>query len=164
LIFMLQQQIWPNFQRNIHSLEGLCFLILKGKKKTSFTSYCEGGFRKGEDHCKETGGTKKPVKESLYYSRQYLQASDEMYNGKAMMCITDKYKYVRSLYEQNEFYDLIRDPKEQRNEINNMAYQKEICELKEKMLMYMMDTADVVPYQKDARMKKDFLWVMSGIR
>ena len=44
--------------------------------------FCEGGFRKGEDHCKETGGQAVPDPGGQYYPRQFLQASDEMYNGK----------------------------------------------------------------------------------
>ncbi len=104
------------------------FLILKGKKQSSikgeetklrFEVFCEGGFRKGEEHCKERGGAKKLQKESLYYPRQFLQASDEMYNGKAIMCRTRDYKYVRRLYEEDEFYDLKKDPCELHNEIHN---------------------------------------------
>lgn len=49
--------------------------------------FCEGGFRKGEDHCKETGGQAVPDPGGQYYPRQFLQASDEMYNGKARCAV-----------------------------------------------------------------------------
>ena len=122
--------------------------------------FCEGGFRKGEEHCKETGGSRIPVRESLYYPRQFLQASDEMYNGKAIMYRDARYKYIRRLYEEDEFYDLERDPKEVHNLIGDSMYQKEISACKEKLLTHLLDTADVVPFQKDVRMEKDFIRVL----
>lgn len=84
--------------------------------------FCEGGFRKGEEHCKERGEEKELNPEGLYYPRQYLQASDEMYNGKAIMCRTKDCKYVRRLYEEDEFYDLNTDPKELHNLIKHPQY------------------------------------------
>ncbi len=118
--------------------------------------FCEGGFRKGEDHCKETGGQAVPDPDGQYYPRQFLQASDEMYNGKATMCRTRDYKYVRRLYEEDEFYDLILDPKETENRIRCPEYASVIMEMKEKLLEFYQDTCDVVPFQKDARMEKEF--------
>ncbi|MBS5523138.1 MAG: sulfatase-like hydrolase/transferase [Clostridiales bacterium] len=133
---------------------------IKGEEtKLRFEVFCEGGFRKGEEHCKERGGAKELQKESLYYPRQFLQASDEMYNGKAIMCRTKDYKYVRRLYEEDEFYDLKKDPCELHNEIHNPQYVNEICDLKERLLNHYMDTADVVPFEKDARFSKDFMLI-----
>lgn len=124
--------------------------------------FCEGGFRKGEEHCKETGGSKVPLKESLYYPRQFLQASDEMYNGKAIMYRDERYKYIRRLYEEDEFYDLEKDPKELHNRIHDTEYKRIIAECKEKLLTHLLDTSDVVPLQKDTRMEKDFMKALVG--
>lgn len=136
---------------------------LQGKEeKVRSEVFCEGGFRKGEEHCKETGGPKIPVKESLYYPRQFLQASDEMYNGKAIMCRDSRYKYIKRLYEEDEFYDLKTDPKELRNLIDDPLYQEAILKSKEKLLTHLLDTADVVPLQKDTRMEKDFMKILMG--
>ena len=118
--------------------------------------FCEGGFRKGEDHCKETGGQAVPDPGGQYYPRQFLQASDEMYNGKATMCRTGDYKYIRRLYEEDEFYDLRLDSKETKNRIGCPEYAPIIAEMKEKLLEFYQDTCDVVPFQKDTRMEKDF--------
>lgn len=119
--------------------------------------FCEGGFRKGENHCKETGGQEVPDPRGLYYPRQFLQASDEMYNGKAVMCRTKRYKYIRRLYETDELYDLEQDPKEQKNQIENPAYGEIAAEMRLRILDFYQDTCDVVPFEKDARMDGDFL-------
>lgn len=122
--------------------------------------FCEGGFRKGEDHCKETGGQAVPNPKGLYYPRQSLQASDDMYNGKAVMCRTADYKYVRRLYEADEFYDLKKDPDERINEIDNPKYAQIIVEMKERLLEFYQDTCDVVPFRKDSRMDREFMDVV----
>ncbi|MGC6176166.1 sulfatase-like hydrolase/transferase [Lacrimispora sp. 38-1] len=119
--------------------------------------FCEGGFRKGEDHCKETGGQIAPGPEGLYFPRQSLQASDDMYNGKSVMCRTKDYKYIRRLYEKDEFYDLRNDPDEIRNQIDCEEYRTLIAEMKERLLEFYQDTCDVVPFEKDARMDLDFM-------
>jgi len=114
--------------------------------------FCEGGFRKGENHCKETGGQEKPLPTGLYYPRQFLQASDEMFNGKAVMIRTKEYKYIRRLYEEDEFYDFKKDSIEVKNEIDNPEYKELIMEMKERLLTHYQDTCDVVPFKKDRRM------------
>lgn len=119
--------------------------------------FCEGGFRKGEEHCKETGGQAVPNPVGLYYPRQFLQASDEMYNGKAVMCRTQRYKYIRRLYEEDEFYDLEKDPAEVCNVIHDPAYREQILEMKERLLFFYQDTCDVVPFEKDTRMDAELL-------
>lgn len=119
--------------------------------------FCEGGFRKGEEHCKEMGGKKAPDPAGIYYPRQFLQASDEMYNGKAIMCRTKRYKYIRRLYEQDEFYDLLEDPAEVDNRIGDSRYQEILLMMKEKLLIHYQDTCDVVPFQKDSRMDQTFM-------
>lgn len=119
--------------------------------------FCEGGFRKGEEHCKETGGAAVPDPKSLYYPRQFLQASDEMYNGKAAMLRTKDYKYVKRLYEEDEFYDLQEDADERENRIEEERYRAVIADMKERLLTFYQDTCDVVPFQKDSRMEPDFM-------
>lgn len=117
--------------------------------------FCEGGFRKGEEHCKEMGPAGKLVPEGLYYPRQFLQASDRMYNGKAVMCRTAGFKYVRRLYERDELYDLRADPSELRNLIDDPAYRTVLSDMKERLLTHFLDTGDAVPFDKDARVDAD---------
>ncbi len=122
--------------------------------------FCEGGFRKGEEHCKERGGQPTLDSKGLYYPRQFLQASDEMYNGKATMCRSERYKYVKRLYEKDEFYDLEKDPNERVNEIDNPGYENEIAKMRAELLEFYQDTCDVVPFEKDGRMEREFMEVM----
>lgn len=131
---------------------------IKGKEESLRQEvFCEGGFRKGEDHCKEMGGDTRLNPEGLYYPRQFLQVSDEMYNGKATMCRTRDYKYIRRLYEEDEFYDLVKDPHEQNNKIADPEYREIILDMKERLLTHYQDTCDVVPMNKDQRVDKDFI-------
>lgn len=123
--------------------------------------FCEGGCREGEDHCKETGGGPSPRPEMLYYPRQSLQCSDEfIYNGKAVMCRTKRYKYIRRLYEPDELYDLENDPQELNNLAHNSDYREISMKMKEKLLNFYLDTCDVVPFQKDQRFDKSMQEMM----
>ncbi len=126
------------------------------EEKVRDAVFCEGGFRKGEEHCKESGGQGEPVPARLYYPRQFLQYSDEMYNGKAIMCRTKDYKYIKRLYEKDEFYDLNKDPLETDNRIDDVKYSEIIMQMKERLLEHYIDTCDAVPISKDLRMDKNF--------
>jgi len=134
---------------------------LQGKEEVLRDAvFCEGGFRKGEEHCKETGGGPAPTPEGLYYPRQSLQCSDEMYNGKAIMCRTEHYKYVRRLYEMDELYNLKDDPQELNNLANDVRYNDVLLEMKERLLTHYMDTCDVVPFCKDQRFDESMRGLM----
>ena len=110
--------------------------------------YCEGGRLLHEDHCKEAA----PQEGSLYWPRVGLQQPDEpMYHSKATMLRTEQYKYVKRLYEPDEFYDLQKDPYELHNLISDSAYADIIRSLKEQMLDFYMENSDVVPLTLDPR-------------
>ena len=61
------------------------------------------------------------------------------------------YKYVKRLYEEDELYDLQKDPMELNNVIHDPKYSKVILEFERKALIFMMSTADYVPNRKDKR-------------
>ena len=67
------------------------------------------------------------------------------------MCRTSTHKYVRRLYEKDELYDLVNDPQELRNQIDNPTYSQVLSELKERLLTHYMETADVVKHEPDRR-------------
>lgn len=148
-------------RRHTHFGHSLVPFLSGGSEKLRDAVFCEGGFRKGEEHCKETGGQAAPNPAGLYYPRQSLQASDAMYNGKAIMCRTERFKYVKRLYEADEFYDLEKDPQELRNEMENPAYAPEILALKERLLQHYLDTCDVVPMDKDSRMDPEMMRMLN---
>jgi hypothetical protein len=67
------------------------------------------------------------------------------------MCRTDKFKYVSRSYEKDEFYDMVTDPGEQENLIDDPAFAIKIAEHKQLMLEWFINTCDVVPHTLDAR-------------
>ena len=67
------------------------------------------------------------------------------------MCRTNEFKYVRRLYEKDEFYDLNKDPEEMENLIDDPNYAEVISKLKEKLLTWYVETCDVVPFETDRR-------------
>ncbi len=94
----------------------------------------------------------KQTTEGLYWPRVGLQAIDEKpYHGKAAMCRTRDFKYVRRLYEQDELYDLKKDSGETRNVVDDPAHAATLAMLRERMLAWYMETCDVVPFQTDRR-------------
>ncbi|MEM6428944.1 MAG: sulfatase-like hydrolase/transferase [Deinococcota bacterium] len=112
--------------------------------------FCEGGRRYGETHCMESEAN--PTEEMLYWPRLKLQLSDEApWHGKGIMCRSKNFKYVRRLYEEDEFYDLRHDPGELHNRINDAACAVEIHKLKEALLTFLLETNDVVPHDIDQR-------------
>ncbi len=117
-------------------------------------AFCEGGRLYGETQAMEresVAHTEKPG-ESQYWPRLDLQFSDEgPYHGKAAMCRTKTHKYVRRLYEQDELYDLRKDPQELCNVIDDPANAEILSRLKERMLVWYMETADIVPVDSDYR-------------
>ena len=110
--------------------------------------FSEGGRLYGEKHAMEPGPNQTP--EGMYWPRVGLQGRDDgPYHTKAAMCRTDKFKYVRRHYEQDELYDLKEDPQELVNAINDPRYAEVLGRLKERMLSWYMETCDVVPHDED---------------
>lgn len=89
---------------------------------------------------------------SLYYPRLSLQAIDDHpYHTKAAMCRTERFKYVKRLYEPDELYDLQQDPDELINRIADPTFAPVVQQLRERLLTWYMATVDTVPMQPDRR-------------
>lgn len=115
--------------------------------------FCEGGFREGEEQCIHSECAQMPSEKELYYPRLSLQMQPGTpLNGKAVMCRTQKWKYVRRLYEPDELYDLEDDPDELENLAQDPQYSAVLAEMKERLLTFYLDMGDAVPMQIDARM------------
>ena len=126
--------------------------------------FCEGGRLRGEAQASEresvgaADGPDAPSRKrtpagTLYSPRLHLQLQERprLPHTKAAMCRTDRLKYVRRAYESDELYDLLEDPGETRNVIDDPAYRDAALALKDRMLAWYMETCDVVPEQPDAR-------------
>lgn len=113
--------------------------------------FCEGGRIHGEEHCMEKQSASHQNPDGLYYPRLTLQNREGPEHTKAVMCRTRDYKYVRRLYEPDEFYDLRSDPRELANRIDDPAYAPVVAQLKERMLDFFLETGDVVPWKADQR-------------
>jgi len=113
--------------------------------------FCEGGRLHGERHCMELESTSAQQPDGLYWPRVNLQSSEGPEHTKATMCRTERFKYVRRLYEQDELYDLQTDPLELDNRIADPALRGELLQLQERLLTWFQETCDVVPYETDRR-------------
>jgi arylsulfatase A-like enzyme len=112
--------------------------------------FCEGGRLHGERHCMELSSTSTDP-DGLYWPRVGLQSSEGPEHTKAVMCRTKEYKYVRRLYEKDELYDLINDPGETRNLIDEPSMSCTLSELKDRLLTFYQETGDVVPHKVNKR-------------
>lgn len=109
--------------------------------------FCEGGRIHGEEQAMEIGhGPKSP-----YWPRLSTHYSEGPEHTKAVMCKIDNYKYVMRLYEQDELYDLAKDPMEIDNLAVKDAYQAVVQEMKNRVTQFYMETTDFVPNKRDKR-------------
>ncbi len=83
---------------------------------------------------------------NIYWPRLGLQPCEGPEHTKATMVRTRELKYVRRLYEKDELYDLRTDPQELHNRIDDPGLRSQLAELKDRMLTFYQDTADVVPH------------------
>lgn len=113
--------------------------------------FCEGGRLHGERQAMERESTSAQSPSGIYWPRVTLQQSEGPEHGKAVMCRTHDYKYVRRLYEQDELYDLRSDPGELHNRIADPALTGVLAQLKERLLTFYQETCDVVPFDTDKR-------------
>lgn len=114
----------------------------------------EGGRLKSERHCTEEVENHFGIVADEYAPRIHIQQRDGAEHTKAVMIRTREYKYVLRLYETDEFYDLKKG--EEHNLIDGPEYKDIIAELRSKLLEWLFETSDIVPFDKDSRMSDDF--------
>jgi arylsulfatase A-like enzyme len=113
--------------------------------------FSEGGRLPGERQAMELESADNQVPSGLYWPRLSLQAGDGPEHGKATMCRTRRYKYVRRLLETDELYDLEADPQELHNRIHDPSLAGVLRELQDRLLTFYQETCDVVPFDADQR-------------
>jgi arylsulfatase A-like enzyme len=112
--------------------------------------FCEGGRLRDEPHSMELDVGGALTTNGQYWPRLKMQRSWPEH-GKAVMCRTREFKYVRRLAERDELYDLRNDPQELHNQIDNPDLIAVRTELRERVLQFFMETGDVVPRHLDRR-------------
>ena len=112
-------------------------------------AFCEGGRLHGETHCMELESGSDP--DGMYWPRIRWQHLEGPEHSKAVMCRTRTHKYVYRLYEMDELYDLVADPLEEHNVVEDGAYRDVLATLKERLLRWYLETCDVVPRATDRR-------------
>ncbi len=100
--------------------------------------FCEGGRIYGETHAMELESSSNQAPDGLYWPRVGLQSSEGPEHTKAVMCRTKNYKYVRRLYEKDELYDMVNDPQELHNQIDNPTYSQVLAKLKDRLLNFFL--------------------------
>ena len=120
---------------------------------------CQGGRNPDEIHCDEfhAGGPKGTNPASPYYPR-HLAQTDADAHAKGFMIRTDRYKLVSRVNGRDEFYNLETDPAETRNVIDDPDYLPLIRELEQKLRLWLMRTADIVPFSYDRRFSEEMIW------
>lgn len=120
--------------------------VIEGSEINRDAVFCEGGRLKQEGWYAMDAGHDK---NDEYWPRTSEQEHIPQHT-KATMIRTDRYKYVKRLYEEDEFYDLIADPYECNNIIGSCD--KEILSfMKDRMLEFYMETSDIVPHVYEKR-------------
>jgi arylsulfatase A-like enzyme len=112
--------------------------------------FSEGGRLEDETHAMDDQSILQSGPDSPYWPRLSVQQGIPAHT-KATMCRTERYKYVRRLYEQDELYDLFEDPAEQVNLIDQPEMSQIKNDLALRMLKWYQATADVVPHDFDQR-------------
>ncbi len=120
---------------------------------------CEGGRNPDEIHCDEfhAGGPNGTNPASPYYPR-HLAQTDADAHAKGFMIRTDRYKLISRVSGRDEFYDLNKDPAETQNVIDDPELLPVIRELEQKLRLWLMRTADIVPYRYDRRFSEEMVW------
>jgi len=137
--------------RHTHFGRSLLPLIEGTREKHRDAVFSEGGRLHGELYAMELESTSSQNREGLYWPRVGLQRSEGPEHTKAVMCRTHDFKYVQRLYEQDELYDLRRDPQELHNLAGDPGFASVVNSLKDRMLTWYLETCDTVPHKTDAR-------------
>jgi len=113
--------------------------------------FCEGGRLRGERPGLELAHNPTLDPDDAYWPRFYVQRNDYRADGKAVMCRTHDFKYVKRLYERDELYDLKRDPAELCNVAQRPEYASVVATLKDRVLQHLLETGDAPPHDADDR-------------
>ena len=87
-----------------------------------------------------------------------MAQTDPDAHAKGFMLRTERWKLVSRINGRDELYDLERDPKELHNLFGAEGTQAVTADLKAKQLLWLMQTADAVPFDYDKRFSPEMIW------
>ncbi|HAI11288.1 MAG TPA: sulfatase [Phycisphaerales bacterium] len=87
----------------------------------------------------------------IYYPKTHQQQMQPESICRALMVRTMDYKLIRRNKDISELYDLRNDPTESVNLIDDPIYSDVQSKLSDQLLRWMIDTSDVMPYERDPR-------------
>ena len=120
---------------------------------------CEGGRNADETHCDEfhANGPRGTMPFHPYWPRHFAQTDPDAH-AKGFMIRNAEWKLVSRPNGKDELYDLREDPKEMTNLYGEDSVRDVVRELREKQLLWLMETADVVPFDYDRRFSDEMIW------
>ena len=86
-----------------------------------------------------------------YDLKAAVQNEQPITNGRVMTIRTDRYTYCHRLYEADELYDREADSPECVNLAADPIHAATVAELRGRLLDWMSETADVIPWDEDMR-------------
>lgn len=95
--------------------------------------FSEGGRLPGETRAKERHGAVDDDPTREYFPHRHLQRHDDVAHGKATMIRTRTHKYVQRLFEGDQLYDLVADPRETVNCIADPACAAVLADLRDRL-------------------------------
>jgi arylsulfatase A-like enzyme len=140
--------------RHTHFGRSLVPLLADGSRAHRDAAFSEGGFALEEE----------PLLENApfpYDKKSALQHTDTLTAGRAIAIRTERWTYVRRLYEVDELYDRANDPRELVNLIAKPEHEAQVRELRDRVLDWLLASADVIPWQADPRFEAE-LWRRGG--
>ncbi len=113
--------------------------------------FAEGGRLAHERQCMELASLGGQQPTGLYWPRLSAQRNAGPEHTKAIMCRSERYKYVYRHDEMDELYDLAEDPMESVNRSGDPVLAEVEAGLRDRVFRWLVETADVVPLRADAR-------------
>ena len=131
--------------QHTHFGRSLVPLLHDGNGPHRDAAFAEGGFTRAEEPLLERSGFPYDLKAAI-------QREDPVSVGRVVSVRTADWSYVHRLYEGNELYDRGADPHERVNLAGRAEHAATETALRERVLDWMLSTADAIPWQADPRM------------
>jgi arylsulfatase A-like enzyme len=120
-------------------------LLADGSLPHRDAAFSEGGFSIADAELLEA------VVEGPYAKKTLLQREHPELVGKAVSIRTPRHTFIYRLYEADELYDRDADPSETQNLMATPDAEAIAAPLRERVLAWLLETSDVIPWTKDPR-------------